>query len=86
MSGYTDDAIVHHGVLEEGVVLLEKPFTGEKLLRAMREYWTRRCRRKALDDRSGRSDRSDRSDRDGESATGRGAVAGQRVAAARDSR
>lgn len=27
MSGYTDDAIDHHGVLEEGVQLLRKPFT-----------------------------------------------------------
>ncbi len=26
MSGYTDDAIVHHGVLGEGSVLLQKPF------------------------------------------------------------
>ena len=27
MSGYTDDAIVRHGVLEAGTQLLEKPFT-----------------------------------------------------------
>jgi FixJ family two-component response regulator len=36
MSGYTDGAIVQHGVLEEGVVLLEKPFSGERLLGAVR--------------------------------------------------
>ena len=27
MSGYTDRAIVHHGILETGAVLLQKPFT-----------------------------------------------------------
>jgi PAS domain S-box-containing protein len=37
MSGYTDGAIGQHGILEEGVMLLEKPFTGEKVVRAVRE-------------------------------------------------
>jgi CheY-like chemotaxis protein len=37
MSGYTDDAIIHHGVLAEGVALLQKPFTRESLLRKIRE-------------------------------------------------
>ena len=36
MSGYTEDAIVHHGVLEPGIVLLEKPFTEPDLARAVR--------------------------------------------------
>ncbi|MBI4081591.1 MAG: PAS domain S-box protein [Candidatus Lambdaproteobacteria bacterium] len=37
MSGYTDDAIVRHGVLEEGMVFLEKPFTEQTALRKIRQ-------------------------------------------------
>ncbi len=37
MSGYTDDAIVHHGVLNPGIALLNKPFTSEALSRKIRE-------------------------------------------------
>jgi CheY-like chemotaxis protein len=33
MSGYTDDAIVHHGLLDPGTVLLQKPFTPDRLTR-----------------------------------------------------
>jgi hypothetical protein len=36
MSGYTDDAIAHRGVLEPGLLLLEKPFTMVALLRRVR--------------------------------------------------
>jgi two-component system cell cycle sensor histidine kinase/response regulator CckA len=38
MSGYTDDAIVHHGVLEPGTAFIEKPITADTLLRKVREY------------------------------------------------
>ncbi len=37
MSGYTDDAIVHHGVLEPGLDFIQKPFTPLGLLKKVRE-------------------------------------------------
>ncbi len=37
MSGYTDESIVRHGMLEEGVQFLQKPFTAEGLARRVRE-------------------------------------------------
>ncbi len=36
MSGYTDDAMVPHGVLEEGIHFLQKPFSLDALARAVR--------------------------------------------------
>ena len=32
MSGYTNDLIANHGVLDEGTLLVEKPFTFNSLL------------------------------------------------------
>lgn len=37
MSGYTDDAIVRHGVLDNGMPFLQKPFTPDSFARKVRE-------------------------------------------------
>lgn len=37
MSGYTDNAIVHHGVIDEGINFIQKPFTVKDLSRKIAE-------------------------------------------------
>ena len=41
MSGYTEEAIVHHGVLNPGIAFLHKPFTSDTLGRKIREVLDR---------------------------------------------
>jgi CheY-like chemotaxis protein len=41
MSGYTNDVIAHHGVLDSGMSFIEKPFSQETLMRKLREVLDR---------------------------------------------
>jgi PAS domain S-box-containing protein len=48
MSGYTEDAIVQHGVLQPGIAFLNKPFTSETLGAKIREVLERGVRSEPL--------------------------------------
>ena len=41
MSGYTDDAIIHYGILEEGVNFIKKPFSMVNLPKSARKFGQR---------------------------------------------
>jgi hypothetical protein len=41
ISGYTDDAIVHHGISGEKTPFLQKPFTTQDLIHKIREVFSR---------------------------------------------
>ena len=41
MSGYSDEAVARHGILEPGLAFLQKPFSREALVRKVRDVLTR---------------------------------------------
>jgi hypothetical protein len=47
ISGYPDDALVRHGVVEHGSLLLQKPFALADLVRKVREVLDAPLRRAA---------------------------------------
>jgi hypothetical protein len=36
MPGYTDNKIFHHGVMDDGIAFVQKPFSGQLLLKKIR--------------------------------------------------
>jgi two-component system, cell cycle sensor histidine kinase and response regulator CckA len=50
MSGYTDNAIVHHGVLDEGTNFIQKPFSTDVFAIRVREILNQRSEKKVVSD------------------------------------
>ena len=50
-SGYTTDAIVHHGLLEQGIEFIQKPFTRNELLQRIRRVLDRQEAAEEREDR-----------------------------------
>ncbi|MBW1959793.1 MAG: hybrid sensor histidine kinase/response regulator, partial [Deltaproteobacteria bacterium] len=42
MSGYTDNAIAHHGILDKDINFIQKPFSPNDLARKVREVLDQR--------------------------------------------
>jgi hypothetical protein len=43
LSGYTENTILHHGVLDPGVDFVPKPYSRDVLARKLREVLTRKA-------------------------------------------
>ncbi len=48
VSGYTENTILHRGVLDPGTHMLQKPFTPDVLGRAVREILDQRAKNRSM--------------------------------------